>query len=69
MSVAPPVAPATSARPGVFKRVVRAFVAAVTSPTAVTKEKNLAVFVGVRVALSLGASAALVDAIVKILGA
>lgn len=69
MSVSPPVAPATPARSSFFKRVVRAFVAAVTSPSAVTKEKNLAVFIAVRVALSLGASAALVGAVVKILGA
>jgi hypothetical protein len=52
----------------VVKRVYHAVAAAVTSPTAVTKEKNLAVFVGVRVALSLGASAGLVSGVVKILG-
>lgn len=57
MSVAAP------ARPGVFKRVLRAFTAAVTSPTAVTQEKNLVVFVVLRTALALGASAGLVAVI------
>lgn len=52
-----------------LNKVWQAVKAAVTSPTAVAKEKNLAVFIGVRIALSLGASAALVDAIVKIVGA
>lgn len=46
----------------------RGFVAAVTSPDAVKKEKSLAVFVGTRVALSLGASAGVVAAVVKIIG-
>jgi hypothetical protein len=49
-------------------KVVHAVTAAVTSPTAVTKEKSLAVFIGVRIALSLGASAALVEAVAKIIG-
>jgi hypothetical protein len=44
------------------------FVAAVTSPEAVKKEKSLAVFIGTRVALSLGASAGAVALVVKILG-
>lgn len=57
MSVAPP------ARPSFFKRAWRGFTAAVTSPTAVQQEKNLAVFVAVRVALALGASAGLVAVI------
>lgn len=51
-----------------IKKAWAGFVAAITSPTAVAKEKNLAVFVGVRVALSLGASAGLVAAVAKIVG-
>lgn len=42
------------------------FTAAVTSPTAVAKEKSLAVFVAVRVLQSIGASAALIALIEKL---
>jgi hypothetical protein len=51
-----------------FKKAWHGFAAAVTSPTAVQKEKSLAVFVGTRVALSLGASAGVVAVVVKIIG-
>lgn len=50
----------------VVKRVVSAVVAAVTSPEAVKAEKSIAVLVVVRVALALGASAALVETISRI---
>lgn len=63
-----PVAPVVAARPSFFKRVTHAVTAAVTSPDAVKKEKSLAVFVGVRIALSLGASAGLVEAVSRIVG-
>lgn len=46
-----------------LKRAGRAFVAAVTSPEAVKKEKALAVFIVVRVALALGASASFIQLI------
>jgi len=52
-------------------KVVAAVKAAVTSPSAVAQEKNLAVFVGTRVLLAVGASAGtigLVEAIIKSLG-
>lgn len=64
MSVTAPEAVKVSS----FKKVVNAVKAAFTSPEAVKKEKSLAVFVGVRVALSLGASAGLVEAVAKIVG-
>lgn len=51
-----------------LKAALAAFVAAVTSPTAVKAEKSVAVLVVTRVLLSVGASAALVDLIVKIIG-
>ena len=44
-----------------FKRVVSAFKAAVTSPEVVKAEKSLAVLIAVRLALALGASAGLVE--------
>jgi hypothetical protein len=44
----------------------RGFVAAVTSPTAVQKERSLAVFVAVRVLQAIGASAALVSLVEKL---
>lgn len=65
----PSPAPAVPARPSFVKRLCHAFTAAVTSPDAVKKEKNLALFVAVRVALALGASAGLVEAVSKIAGA
>lgn len=43
-----------------MKKILHAILAAVTSPTAVKAEKNLAVFIAVRVAIALGASAGLV---------
>jgi hypothetical protein len=45
----------------VARRVARAVVAAVTSTEAVKQEKNLAVLIAVRVAITLGASVSLVD--------
>lgn len=52
----------------VVKRVVRAVVAAVTSPEAVKQEKSLAVLIVVRVALALGASAGIVEAVRGLVG-
>lgn len=49
-----------------LKKAAAAFRAAVTSPEAVKAEKSLAVFVAVRVALAVGASASLVSLIEKL---
>lgn len=46
----------------------RAFLAAVTSPEAVKQERSLAAFIVVRVALAIGASAAFVSFIEKLIG-
>jgi hypothetical protein len=51
-----------------MKKVVRAIVAAVTSPEAVKLEKSLAVLVATRVLLAVGASAGLVELIAKLAG-
>lgn len=50
-----------------IKKILRSFVAAVTSPTAVKDEKNLVVFVAVRVLLAAGASDGLVQ-LVQLIG-
>lgn len=50
----------------ILKRAAAGFRAAVTSPEAVRAEKNLAVFIAVRVALAVGASASLVALIEKL---
>lgn len=44
-----------------LSRLAHGFVAAVTSPEAVTKERSLAVLVATRVLLAVGASDALVQ--------
>lgn len=49
-----------------FKKVIRAVAAAVTSPAAVKAEKNLGVLVAVRVALAVGASTGVVEFISKL---
>lgn len=48
-------------------QIGRAFVAAVTSPTAVKQEKSLVVFVAVRVLLAAGASDGIVQ-LVQLIG-
>lgn len=49
-----------------FKKILRGLQAAVTSPTAVKQERSLASFIVGRVLLSAGASAALVEFVVKL---
>ena len=44
-----------------FKKIGRAFLAAISSPTAVKEEKNLFTFVLIRVLLAAGASDGLVQ--------
>lgn len=51
-----------------LKRAGRAFVAAVTSPAAVKEEKSLAVLIAVRLGLSAGAAAALVELVARFAG-
>lgn len=48
-----------------MKKIGRAFIAAITSPTAVKEERNLAVFVATRVLLAAGASEGLIQLIGK----
>lgn len=50
-----------------MKKIWVALVAAVTSPTAIKQEKSLGVFILGRVLLAVGASAALVEFVNKIL--
>jgi hypothetical protein len=52
--------------PAVVRRVARAVVAAFASTEAVKAEKSLAVLIVVRVALSLGASVAVVETLQRI---
>lgn len=49
-----------------LRRLWNAFTAAVTSPTAVTQERNLAAFVLCRMLLAVGASASLVAIVEKL---
>lgn len=49
-----------------MKKVVRALVAAFTSPEAVKAEKSLAVLAVTRVLLAVGASASLVELVSKL---
>ena len=49
-----------------LKRIGAAILAAITSKDAIKAEKNLAVFLATRIALSLGASAGLVALIAKL---
>lgn len=49
-----------------MKKVVRALVAAVTSPEAVKAERSLAVLVATRVLLAIGAGTGLVELISKL---
>ncbi len=51
-----------------FKKGLAAFIAAVTSPTFITAERNAAVFVVTRVLLAVGASAAVIELVAKIVG-
>lgn len=67
MSVSPPVAPTVGKPASKLAKIARAFVAAVTSPTAVKQEKNLVVFVLVRVLLAAGASDGIVQ-LVQLIG-
>ena len=53
----------------VLKKAWRGFLAAITSPTAVEQEKNLAVFLITRVLISVGASAGVVALVAKLIGA
>lgn len=50
-----------------FKKILRGFQAAVTSPTAVKQERSLAAFVIGRVLLAAGASTALVEFVAKLI--
>lgn len=60
--MSPPVAPAPVGAPvSFFTKVARGFMAAVTSPTAVQDEKNLAVFVLIRLLIAAGASDGIVQ--------
>lgn len=49
-------------------KVIAAFIAAVTSPSAVAQERSLAVFIVTRVLLASGASYGIVELVAKIVG-
>lgn len=66
-AVAPPPTTAPKA-PSVWSKIWHGFLAAVTSPTAVDKERSLAAFVVTRVLLAAGASASLAAVVEKIVG-
>lgn len=51
-----------------LKKALGAFVAAVTSPEVVQAERSVAVFVLTRVLLAVGASAALIELVNKVVG-
>jgi hypothetical protein len=55
------------ARPSRAKRFLNALLAAFSSPTAVTEEKNFLAFVVTRVLLSAGASAAMVAVVTDLI--
>lgn len=73
---APPAPPAPSAppvlagykAPSLASKLLQSLIAAVTSPTAVAKERSFAAFIIVRVLLAAGASASLVGIIAKLVG-
>lgn len=51
-----------------LKKALAALLAAVTSPTFIEGERNLAVFVVTRVLLAVGASAAVIELVAKVVG-